>query len=204
MIHQVYYTGETERTQSAPNKGDGGPLNLDYDSITLHIADYHGEYQLPTNPPRTPNGVRARVDTLIDASRLEDLMGEEETNTYLSHMPQQLQDVYGDTHIYVHELYGTFNQLLWIFNHFCNRLFRAPYTTEYEGHILTISTPSGDDDTFDYWPSAVTMAYQLACDLDTLRPDCIYVKDDLKARYERHVKKYGEIDEYSPDWEVSA
>lgn len=170
MISGIY-----RRTQSS-----GNDVDPEQDSITLHIADMHGEYTLPTNPPRSPVYGDAHIYTLISFSALEKLMGDGPTEDYLNkHLPQELQDVYGSALVDVWELYGTHDQLVWVFDEFCGKLFEKE--------------TGGDDDTFDYWPSAMTVAYQLACDLNRL--------GILKARYAEYIVNFGEVMEYTPDWE---
>jgi hypothetical protein len=176
----------TEIYRRPYNKDKSLPLDRDQDCLTLHIADMHGEYVLPTDAPKTEEGFRARISCVINYSALEELMGEEETTEYLLHMPKKLQDVYGSEMVDVWSLAGSYNQLLWVFNEFAHSLFA--------------NETGGDDDTFDYWPSAMTVAWQIACDLDEAVPEGD-VRGLLKIGYSAFVQEFGEVMEYTPDWE---
>jgi hypothetical protein len=175
MISEIYKRGSRENSEA--------PLDPQQDSITLHIADLHGEYVLPSNPP----GGYSRVYCIIDYFRLEQLMGEGPTDDYLNAaMPQKLQDVFGSAQVDVWELFGTYDQLQWVFLEFLNKIF------DHE--------TGGDDDIFDYWRSAMTVAWQLANDLDEAYKSGENV-DHLKVRYAEYIDKFGEVMEYTPDWE---
>src|ERR1700734_1259194 len=161
MISEVYYYRHELNTQWTKNVRVPRQVNLEKDSITLHIADMHGEYQLRTTELRGHHST-ARVSVIIDAHRLREFMGEDVTEIYLSSMPQKLQGVFGSSEVDVWELWGSYTQLLAVFDDFCDEIFKPAY----EVMGMTITTPSGDDDTYDYWPTAMTVAWQLACDLD--------------------------------------
>lgn len=134
---------------------------------TLYVADTHGEYALPD--PTTIKKVPHKggfgefpiiVETVWDTNAMEALfkldVDGEPMRTLLSHLPDPiLPYCFGTDNNdpgLVHRITGTKEQIAELLTTYMTQLGEGP--------------KGADDDCYDYWPGAMDMAWQIACDLD--------------------------------------
>lgn len=138
---------------------------------TLWIRDYHTEYPVPG------------AHIIFNPHELEDLFGEETVTILETKLPQELTD---GTSIYIWQMYGKIDELNKHFKKFCKEVMQGPQ--------------GADDDTFDYWPSAFDVCWQIAQDLDKLTTS-ITATDYMKNMWK---KADLDVPEFEPDWEVAS
>jgi hypothetical protein len=162
------------------------------DYISLWLTDYHTDYPLPDNIPNTI------VDIIFDGNALEEIFGPDAMTELWKHAPKAITDEYGEDMYYMHlwQVSGSYDAISQVLDAFTNRVFAPPkYSPTYD---FFLHTPSGDDDAFDYWPTAVDLAKQIAIDLDSINPDGKQYQQ-LRDKYIAFIKKGGTISEFNFD-----
>lgn len=150
---------------------------LRYNYVELLICDYHKEYALPDIP-------ELRVETIYDPYALSDLLNDNDATleALFNAFPQELKDEMGDEHNTIYKTHGSYALHLEMLHQFTKQIF--------------LSATGGDDDTFDYWPTAIGIARQLAKDLDEIMATTIHT-DDLYSAYQSYVIEFGRVPEYA-------
>lgn len=155
--------------------------------LTICLFDFHQEYLWPV-----PQNSRVRCRTVVDFSLLAELCKKRDRAIAAALMvaiPRAVFDNGGGDCEFgaVSELYGTHDDLaeyLWQ----CADLLFA------DG-----DTPSGDDDTYDYWPKSLDVLQTFARDLDSAT-GTTRLLDKLRRRYLAHLVVRGcSVSEYHFD-----
>lgn len=142
---------------------------------TLLLGDHNGEYAIP----KTPGGAY-NIEEIFNRFDLENIFGEEAVEELLKHVPEELNEDFS----YIWLVEGMYSQLLVTFNAFCRK-------------VMADKT-GGDDDTFDYWPSAMHVLQQFANDLDKINPDNKHY-EQLRQAYLNYITTFGRVPEYHFD-----
>lgn len=157
-----------------------------YNYVDMLICDGHREYDLPAI-----SGLR--IDTIFAPFELSALLNDadEPITALFNAFPKELQnEMQGNVFTTVYKTHGSFDAHVQLLREFTKVVF-----TDETG---------GDDDTYDYWPTAIGMCRSIATDLDKLRPapnNSSTFTDELYAAYQQYVRTYGAVDEYFWDYD---
>lgn len=144
----------------------------------LWIANFFGANHI------LPNNVCNEL--IFNRYGLEDLLNKNADDLTL-HFPKRLWDEFGDRdYHYIHQVQIDLDKLPEVFEHILDKVIR---------------TPSGDDDTFDYWPDEVRTAKIIAEDFDRITNKRFYTTA-LVDRYKTLLIKDDELDQYATDHEI--
>jgi hypothetical protein len=121
----------------------------------LYIFDGHGEYPFLRNVRNDTTFKLPDVcHEIWDGFALTDLIGENAVIDAAKSLPQQIRNLPDDGWGTIWKIQGTLKQLEYLYAKHCDVMFTGPI--------------GSDDDTYDYWPSGMDMAFDLAIDLDDM------------------------------------
>lgn len=165
----------------------------------LYLTEYHGEYPIDADIYRTPlktNGFSARVECIWngfevgEAARAfggdEDSITSSDDDKMEPMLFPDLRKTPEDPAIgHIYRLQGDLTQLNDIFTRYLREVGNGP--------------SGGDDDTFDYWPSAFEMLWAFAKDLDKINGNKA-ATDDVRAAFRKILKKGNNLEWAEDEW----